>query len=208
MSNCVRCDNIVNGRPFAKEAFFMTEQVKKSSRKGLTVKMISYAALFSALSIVANVFTVYFSINGTNALSFTYTVCFLAGALCGPLVGGIVGFVGDVLGWVINSTGGAFNPVITLSSVLIGVISGFVFLISKKTGKPDACVVPTIISFIFIFLICTNINTIGLYFYYMSGKYTFWAYYIIRTPKQLILWAINMVICIIITKPMKKLLRM
>lgn len=184
-----------------------TESPAKTG-KGLNIKTICYCAVLVALALVANTYTVYIGIGNSNALSFSYTVCFIAGAFFGPLAGFIVGACGDALGWVINPSGGAFNPAIVVVSGLIGVISGVVFLIAKKIGKQDKLIALTVISFIFIFLICTNLNTVAMYFYYMSGKYSFWAYYAIRTPKQIIFWAINLVCCIVLVKPLKKLLKL
>ena len=185
-----------------------SREKKEKKEKKLNIKTICYCALMTALSVVANIFTVNFSVGGSNAVSFTYTVCFLGGAFFGPLAGFIIGVCGDVLGWLINSSGGAFNPVITLITGLIGVISGLVFFIAKKCGKGDAVIPLTVISFIFILLICTNLNTVALYFYYMSAKYSFKAYYILRVPKQIVFWAINMIISIILVKPMKKILKL
>ncbi|MGN0767839.1 MAG: folate family ECF transporter S component [Christensenellales bacterium] len=180
---------------------------EKPVRKGLSVKTICYCAVFVALSIVTNVYTVYLSVGNSNALSFNYTVCFLAGAFFGPVAGFIVGACGDVLGWLINSTGGAFNPVVTLVTGLIGLIPGLVFTIARKLGRNKNVFALTVISFILIFLICTNLNTVAMYFYYMSGKYSFWAYYVVRTPKQAIFWAINLACSLVLVKPFQKLIK-
>ena len=180
----------------------------KEKRKA-RIKKICYTALFTALSVVANIFTLYFGVNSSNAVSFNYTVCFLGGAILGPIWGFLVGACGDALGWLVNSTGGAFNPAVTVVSGLIGVISGLVFMIAKKKGtdKKGKLIVLTIISYLFILLICTNLNTISMYYYYMSAKYSFWAYYVIRMPKQIIFWAINLAISAVVVIPIKKLVK-
>lgn len=179
----------------------------KREIKGLSVKTVAYCALFVALSVVANTFTLYIGVGGGNALSFVYTVCFLSGAVLGPLGGFITGACGDVLGWLINPSGGAFNPAISVISGLIGLISGLTFFLFKKLGKGDKTVLPSVISFVLIFLVCTNLNTVALYFYYMSAKYSFWAFYAIRTPKQLIFWAINFALSLALVKPVRKLVK-
>lgn len=194
-----------------REVIFMEKKQEGTARpqkKGLTVKTICYAAAFVALSVVANVFEVYLGVNSSNKLSFNYTVCFFAGAFLGPFVGFIVGVLGDVLGYLINGAGGAFNPAITVVTGLIGAISGTVYLVAKKLGKGDKDIVLTVISFILIFLVCSNLNTVAMYFYYMTAKYaTFWAYYVVRIPKQLIFWAANLVLCVLLIKPFKKILK-
>ena len=183
----------------------MKTKTAHDKKKWLSVKNICYCAAFVALSVVTNIFTVYIGVGNSNALSFNYTVCFLAGAFFGPVVGFLAGACGDALGWVINPSGGAFNPAIVVVTGLIGALSGFVFMCAKKTGKQDKLFALTIISFILIFLVCTNLNTVTTYFYYMSAKYSFGAYYLIRTSKQLIFWAINLVCSLVLVKPFKKL---
>lgn len=191
----------VNGHLY-RRLFFM-KQIKK-----ISVKKLCYCALFTALSVIANVFTLYFGTNSSNAVSFNYTVCFLAGALLGMPYGFIVGICGDVLGWFINSTGGAFNPAITVVTGLIGVLSGLVFYIAKKKGKGEKFIILTLISYLLILLVCTNLNTVSMYYYYMTAKYSFWPYYMIRMPKQIIFWAINLVLSAIIVKPISKLIKL
>lgn len=185
-----------------------TENREKPKKKGLSVKVICYAAAFVALSVIANVFEVYLGVNASNKLSFNYTVCFFAGAFLGPFVGFIVGVLGDILGYLINGAGGAFNPAITVVTGLIGTISGLVFYVARKVKKEDKDIILTVISFVLILLICSNLNTVAMYFYYMSAKYaTFWAYYIVRIPKQMIFWAVNLVLCVLLIKPLKKVIK-
>ena len=186
----------------------MESQEVKKKRRGLPVKIIAYSAVFVALSVVTNIFTVHLGVSASNALSFTYTVCFLGGALLGPLPGFIIGACGDVLGYLIMPSGGAFNPFISLVSGGIGLISGLVYLAAKRMGKGDKDILLTVVSFLLILLVCTNLNTVALYFYMFSGKYTFWAYYVIRTPRQILFWALNLVLSLLLIKPLRKLLKM
>ncbi len=193
------------------------KQKNKFSIKHIPVKKICYIAVFVALSVIANTFTVYMNVSGSNALSFTYTVDFLAGALLGPLAGFLTGLLGDLLGWFINSSGGAYNPFLSLTSGLLGLLPGLVFLgyekIFEKKKKyilfmPLVCVV----SFLSVWAVCTNLNTFLMYVYYIAGKskkYTsFSAYYIYRIPVQTLFWAINMILSACMIVPMKKLLKL
>jgi ECF transporter S component (folate family) len=181
---------------------------QKPHKRGLSIKLICYCALFTALSVLANTYTICLGVGNSNQLGFGYTVCFLSGAICGPAGGFIAGICGDVLGWLLNPSGGAFNPVITLSTGLIGLISGLTFLIAKKLKKENGTVTLTMIAYAFIFLICTNLNTVAIYFYYMSGVYSFWAFYAVRVPKQVIFWAVNMVVSMALLKPLKLLIKL
>ena len=208
-----------SSRTSAQEVFLMEEkdQQKKRSTFRLPVKTLCYTAVIVALSVVCNVFTVYMSFAGSNALSFTYTVCFIAGAFFGPFVGFLVGALGDLLGWVINSTGGAFNPLITLTSGLIGFIPGIVFMIAKKLKARfpdkkwiDPCAI--LVSFVIVWLICTNLNTVIMYYFYIAGhskKYTaLGAYYVFRIPFQTLFWAMNLPLAFLLYYPLKKFLKL
>ena len=183
----------------------------------LSVKTICYCAVLVALSVIANTFTVYFNFAGSNALSFTYTVCFLAGAFFGPFAGFLVGACGDLIGWLINPAGGAFNPLLTLTSGLLGLIPGIVFMVVKKFSgklkKPDRFLpLWTAASFILVWLICTNANTAIMYYFYIAGfskKYTtLIAYYVYRIPFQTLFWAINLVCSALLVVPLKKILKL
>ncbi|MBO4539410.1 MAG: folate family ECF transporter S component [Clostridia bacterium] len=183
----------------------------------LSVKAICYCAVLVALSVIANTFTVYFNFAGSNALSFTYTVCFLAGAFFGPFAGFIVGACGDLIGWLINPAGGAFNPLLTLTSGLLGLIPGIVFMVVKKFSgklkKPDRFLpLWTAISFVFVWLVCTNANTAIMYYFYIAGfskKFTsLIAYYVYRIPFQTLFWSINLVCSALLIVPLKKMLKL
>lgn len=171
--------------------------VENKLKRYFTAKRVAYLGISVALAVVANIFTIFVSAFGSNSISFTYTVTTLAGILLGPISGGIVGCLGDVLGHFIAPQG-AFNPFITLSSTLIGVIAGSVFKIKKIHP-----IWKIIIGYAIIFVVCTScINTFGLWLYYIRGKKTFWVYYIGRVPFQLIIWAINLVSTVCAYKPL------
>lgn len=187
----------------------MSKNVNIIKRKGIPVKTLSYTAMLTAVCALCNIFTVLLGVGGSFAISFTYIPCFISGAFFGPLAGFITGLFGDLLGvWIAPK--GDLNPIILLSSSLLGLIPGIVFWIYKKIPiKNINIVVPTVISLVLVFAICTNLNTIGLYLFYFRGAgKTLEAVYILRMPKQLIIWSINLIICIIIVKPVAKMLKM
>lgn len=185
----------------------MESNEKTKKKSVLTVKTIAYSAVFVALCVVANAFQIPLGVGGSNMLSLTYTVCVLAGALLGPLPGFIVGAAGDALGWLINPAGGAFNPVITLVTGLIGLIAGLVFWTMRKKTFAWKDIVLTVVAYVFVLLICTNLNTLAMYFYFFSEKYSLGAYYLIRVPKQIIFWALNLILTAVLIVPLKKILK-
>ncbi len=190
-------------------------RIKSSKTKHLPVKTICYCAVLMALSVVTNVFTVYFNFSGSNALSFTYTVTFLAGAFFGPFAGFIVGAGGDFLGWLIHPQG-AFNPFITLTSGLLGFLPGIVFMVAKIIVKKEKTfnkllTVFTVISFVLTWAICTNLNTVIFFYSYIYGKSTKYSalgvYYIYRIPFQTLFWAVNLALSLALVYPFKKIVK-
>ena len=171
-------------------------------KRYFTVRRIAYTALFAALAVIANSFTVYLPFMGasSNAVSFNYLVCALAGIFLGPVCGGIVGGVGDILGWLINSSGGAFNIFITLGSVLLGVIPGLVHKIPKLPP-----VVKILIAYAIVFVVCMcGVNTFGIWFYYIRGAKTYFVYLLGRIATQSIIMAINIVLTCLTYYPLAK----
>ena len=152
---------------------------------GKKVRLIVFIAALAALSIVTNVFTVV--LYGNNSLSFTYLTSFIAGIFLGPIGGVAVGLIGDGLGHLIAPKG-AFNPYIFVSAGLIGLIPGLVFKFFRFV-KSDF--IKLLISYVLCFLICTAfLNTYGLWLLYSNGR-TFWVYFLVRVPLQLIMIIAN-----------------
>ena len=87
------------------------------------LRVMVVAALLSALSIVLGKYLA-INLSETVRLSFENLSVILAGLLFGPIVGGTVGAVADLVGCVL--VGFAINPIITAGAVLIGAVSGLV----------------------------------------------------------------------------------
>lgn len=87
--------------------------------KKLNVKTIVFAAVLVAMNLVlSRVLAI--NIGSTLRITVSATPIYLASLWFGPLVGGICGGLGDLLGCLIQ--GYAPNPLILVSSVLAGVI--------------------------------------------------------------------------------------
>lgn len=107
--------------------------MEKTDRR-ITTRTLVMTSLLTGLSIVFTRFF-YFMVPlaGMPALrlSFGESPIMVAGILFGPLVGGLSGLAADIIGVIINPQGGFF-PGFTLSSILWGVIPGFLRVIFKK----------------------------------------------------------------------------
>lgn len=161
-----------------------------------SVKRLAFAAVFTAISVITNIFTFFFGGTGIS-LSVTYFPIFLSGVFFGPWIGLVVGLTGDVLGQIIAPQG-AWIPFITISSGLIGFIPGVLFSIREgkllKNPKVEAYL-KICISMILVLVICTaGLNTFGLWLFFSAGKKTFWVYLWGRLSLQATAVFINLVL--------------
>lgn len=94
----------------------------------VSAKRLARAALFVALGII---FGKYLAVTvGPVRVSLENLPVLMAGVMLGPLWGGAVGVVADLLGSVM--VGYTINPVIAVGAASIGVVSGAVY----QAGKP------------------------------------------------------------------------
>ncbi|MFP4017550.1 MAG: folate family ECF transporter S component, partial [Halanaerobiales bacterium] len=93
-----------------------------------STRRMVYLSFLIALSIIlTRVFSLRIAIGGVEGIriGFGALPIILASVLFGPLAGGIVGAVSDVLGFFINPMG-AYMPHFTLTAFLTGFIPGFI----------------------------------------------------------------------------------
>ncbi|MFI3228579.1 MAG: folate family ECF transporter S component [Bacillota bacterium] len=163
-------------------------------------KYIAYIAVLVAINVLLNAFSLPL-LGGIVEVSFTYIPCFIAGIFMGPVAGLLVGLLGDLLGVIIYPHG-AWIPLITLASALMGFIVGLIF-----KYLPLHAMAKLIISLVVVFIICSaGINTYALYVVYAQGSKTFWVYLIGRTPTQSLVYLVNGIILYAIYYPLKKLI--
>ena len=164
-----------------------------------TFKLTSIAML-TALSIVANLFTI--PLSGTNSISFTVAICFFTGIYFGILPAAIVGFMGDLIAHFIYPHGD-YNVFIAISTTLLGVICALIYKI--KLPKLVNLIIATVICYI----VCLcGLNTFGLWlqnsvkmgfidFISMDKSLiekSFWVYLAGRAPWSAINVAVNALI--------------
>ena len=171
----------------------------------LTTRDVAYAAVLVALGIVTNSFALD---TGAHSITFTYTICFIAGHFFGPLVGAIVGGVGDIVGCFVK--GYSPNPLILVGSVLVGLIPGLLQLLSRKIRVKNEIYPPlwTVLSFVATFVVVTVFwNTFALWFSYARASKTYWVYMLARLPLQTIVWAVNLGLSLVLYPVISKVLR-
>ena len=112
------------------------ENITKS--RWMSTSVLVKAGLLAALSIVfTRVFSFMIPLAGLPALriGFGTLPITISGILFGPLVGGLVGMVSDLVGFMINPMGGSYFPGFTLSAALEGIIPGLLFYWIKKKER-------------------------------------------------------------------------
>ena len=141
--------------------------LKKKKVAKMTTKYIAFVAVFTALSILANVYDFSYGANNAQRIGLVYFINFTAGAFMGPFGGFITGVLGDFLGFLIKPSGGAYNPVIMIVSGMSGLIPGLVFLLfRKKVNNPKVAAVAIAISMVLVYAVCSSANTICIYYYF------------------------------------------
>ena len=98
-----------------------------------TLRLLVTLSLLCSISIVAGK---YLAIRGGDILRFSFEnlPIILSGMLFGPLAGAAVGVVADLIGCVL--VGYAINPIITVASAVIGLVSGSCYLLFVKIKSP------------------------------------------------------------------------
>lgn len=103
-----------------------------------STRRIANLGVLTAVSIVlTRVFGFIIPVAGVGALriSFGEIPLILAGILFGPWAGAITGVAADLIGYTINSHGGAFFPGFALSAALTGFIPGWILYHRNKGLK-------------------------------------------------------------------------
>lgn len=179
--------------------------IPKKKKVYFTAQRIAYLALLIAVNVVVSIFSPRL---GTLKITLTYTTCFLAGYFFGPVNGGLVGGIGDVIGCFVGG-GYAPNPIILCSSVLIGVIPGLVSYIKIPGPKKAVPYFHIALSYVFVFVVCTLfITTYGLYLMGLAKGNTFWAYMAVRAGTQTPVTAVNFALTLILYPVFLKIFRL
>lgn len=157
------------------------------------LRLLCTSALLAALSIVLGK---YLAINVTDSirLSFENLPVLMAGVFLGPLVGGAVGMVADLLGCVL--VGYAINPIITLGAASVGVLAGLVtkaFTHSGRSLSPIGVYCAVYAAHIVGSMV---IKSIGLAVYYATPL----AILLIRVPVYLVVGALEGAVILLLAK--------
>lgn len=120
-------------------------------------------ALFAALSVVLGKF-LQIPIGNSIRISFENLTVILAGILFGPVPGMLVGIVADLVGSIIMSY--EINPIITLGAATVGLTSGLMFRMLKKSCNYVSLMICCMSAHVIGSMI---IKSVGLYLFYSTA---------------------------------------
>ncbi|MBR2159896.1 MAG: folate family ECF transporter S component [Clostridia bacterium] len=159
---------------------------------------IAYTALFSALCFLANSLSALYP---TISISLVVAITFVSAFFLHPMLAFTVGGVGDFLAAIIFPRG-AFNPIITLSSALWGLIMGLCYR-HLKFNKTVNIIIGAAIGY----LVCSFFLTsagIWLYVSSLQAKYSMFTFVLSRATVQLPNAIINTAIAILLEIAFRK----
>lgn len=156
--------------------------------------MLTAAAMMTAISVVIGIFCKnymnYGFPPGLFRVTFENLPIIMSGILYGPIIGGAVGVLTDLISYLLSSQAYPPNLIVTLGAAMSGVVSGLVarFVIRKK-GTAQI-----ILSGALAHLVASmTIKTIGLYQFY--GILVLW-----RIPLYLCIAPVEIIIICILLK--------
>ena len=110
----------------------MNEYLKDAVTQIKKTKTLTGAALMTAATVILDFFRIV--ITQTMEISFSFLGVALAGMFYGPVVGGIVGGIADILEYIVRPSG-AFFIGFTISKIFTGVIFGLFLYKQNPTLK-------------------------------------------------------------------------
>ena len=105
--------------------------VSGSAREFKSTRAITGGAMLSALSVILNQFTIFFS--QLLRISFTFIAVGMSAMLFGPLLTGALGAITDILKYLVRNDGGAFFLGFTFNEFLRGFLYGLFFYRKRIT---------------------------------------------------------------------------
>ena len=128
-------------------------------------------------------------------LTLDFLPIFIVAVVCGPVWAAIAYGVADTIGSILIPFG-PYNPGITVSLMILGIVYGMVFYRKDLTGKN--LILRTVMAALLTFLVKLLVTTFFLYLMY--GGESFIAYVITRIPNCVAIAAANLVLLPIVYK--------
>jgi len=160
------------------------------------VRVLTGAAMLLAIAVILSFFKI--PLTEVMEIRFSNIPVAVAGMLFGPGVGGVVGALSDLLGYVVRPTGPYF-PGFTVSAALSGVIFGLIL------GK-DRLSIPWVVLACVLYQFLIGLLLTSLWLHILYGA-PFWALTVSRLPKELVTLAFHIVVLTLLVRPAAALTR-
>ena len=157
-------------------------------------KNLTIGAMLLAVSVVLSFLKI--PITSLIELRFNSLPVAICGCFFGPVAGGIVGALADILGYLVRPTG-PFFPGFTITSALTGVIYGLL-LYRKDLTLPRLAVAEGLQTIVISMLL----NSVCLAILYGNG---FPVVFTARIVKNLVMYPVNLALLFFTVKPLKQL---
>ncbi len=162
-------------------------------KKQMNVRVLTTAGMLVAVAVVFGFFKI--PITQIIEIRFQFLPIACGAMLFGPVVGGIIGALADILGYLVKPTG-PFFPGFTLSAVIQGILYGLFLYHREITAKrviPAQAANTLTIDFL--------LNPLWLSILYGRG---FIVIFTERIAKNLIMFPINVVLLLVVLRPVYK----
>lgn len=162
------------------------------SQKSISGK-IAYTGLVAALCIATNMFEFKFA---TVQFSLTIFSSVIAGLFAGPFLGFGAVFLGDGLGYLVNSAGFPYYWWVALSCAMMAFLSGVIVNVRVGRGKKGLYIKLALICALTFAVCSVGINTTGMYYIglnlyfptnvknaigeFFGGEFSYGIYFVIR----------------------------
>lgn len=139
----------------------------KKNSQFMATKKLTYIATLVAITLLFKVLGNLVPIGDSFKISFIYFGWIISGAVLGPLGGGAVGLITDILGTIIAPMGSSINLAITLGNTLFPFLVGLCYKYIPLKHKFFSLLIGSLAGLI----VCTmGINSLGLYFWFGYNK--------------------------------------
>ena len=169
----------------------------KKRKKGISsVRVLTNAAMLTALSIVIGMFCKTVLDFGVIRITFENFPIILSGIMFGPWVGAAVGICADALSYMLSTQQWAISPIITLGAALVGFVSGAVSHYFIKKDGAARIVFSTLLAHLVGSVTVKSIGLFDIYqTFYNAGWLVLW-----RIPLYLVIATLESVLLVTMYK--------
>ncbi len=163
--------------------------------KKLSTRDLCFMAMLVAITLMLSAISGYLRIGDSIKFNISFISVYVGAAIYGPLAGGIIAAMADIISFLINPTG-AFIPVFTLMEFVNGLLFGiFLFKNSNKRRNHLTLIVFALICTLLQFCVNMFWRTYELSSLYVSP---FWTLFCARLPGNIVMIVCKVVIIMLL----------